>query len=30
MGVAGLVVAGMQAVVMLLPAVLRGGFDVFY
>jgi hypothetical protein len=30
MGVAGLVVAGMQAVVMLLPAVLRGGLDVFY
>ena len=30
LGVAGLVVVGVEAVVLLLPAVLRGRFDVFY
>ncbi|WP_457973486.1 hypothetical protein [Arthrobacter sp. D1-17] len=29
-GVAGLIVVGVEAVVIALPAVLRGGFDVFY
>lgn len=30
LGVAGLIVVGVEAVVTLLPAVLRGRFDVFY
>jgi len=30
LGVAGLIVVGVEAVVILLPAVLRGRFDVFY
>jgi uncharacterized membrane protein YdfJ with MMPL/SSD domain len=30
LGVAGLIVVGVEAAVILLPAVLRGRFDVFY